>query len=119
MNKQSTNLIVAILTIVLGALLVIYKDSILNILMTILGVGLLVWAIIDFLNEKRTPAIIKAIVGVVIIVLGWLITDIVLYVFAGLLLVYAVCELYELIKAKKKGFCIAFLSLANSNIFEG
>ena len=72
--------------------------------MTILGVGLLVWAIIDFLNEKRTPAIIKAIVGVVIIVLGWLITDIVLYVFAGLLLVYAVCELYELIKAKKKGF---------------
>lgn len=104
MNKQSTNLIVAILTIVLGALLVIYKESILNIAITILGVGLIAWAVFDYLNKNVTPAIIKAVIGVIIIVLGWLITDIVLFIFAGLLLVYAIFELYELIKAKKKGW---------------
>ncbi|MBE7061022.1 MAG: hypothetical protein E7382_00630 [Clostridiales bacterium] len=100
--KISSNLITAVLTIVLGALLIIFKGFILNIAMTIVGVGLIVWAVIDALDKKWTPAIIKGVAGVLLIVLGWLITGIILYVLAGLLLVYAVYQIYLLVTAKKK-----------------
>lgn len=102
MNKISTNLITAILTVVLGIMLLLFKDTVIDIAMTVIGVGLIVWAVFDFLDKNPSSAIVKAIVGVVIIVLGWLITDIVLYVLAGILLAYAVYEIYLLIKAKRK-----------------
>lgn len=100
--KLSSNLITAILTVVLGVLLVVFKASILNIAMTVLGAGLIIWAIIDLLDKNYTPAIIKAVVGVAIIVLGWVAVTIVLFVLAGLLLVYALYQIYLLITAKKK-----------------
>ena len=100
--KLSSNLITAILTIALGVLLAVFKEGIIGIAMTVLGVGLIIWAIIDFLDKKMEPAIIKAVAGVAVILLGWLVASIVLFVFAGLLLIYAIYQIYLLIKAKKK-----------------
>ena len=100
--KLSSNLITAILTIALGVLLAVFKEGIIGIAMTVLGVGLIIWAIIDFLDKKMETAIIKAVAGVAVILLGWLVASIVLFVFAGLLLIYAIYQIYLLLKAKKK-----------------
>ena len=100
--KLSSNLITAILTIALGVLLAVFKEGIIGIAMTVLGVGLIIWAIIDLIDKKMEPAIIKAVAGVAVILLGWLVASIVLFVFAGLLLIYAIYKIYLLIKAKKK-----------------
>ena len=86
--KLSSNLITAILTIALGVLLAVFKEGIIGIAMTVLGVGLIIWAIIDLIDKKMEPAIIKAVAGVAVILLGWLVASIVLFVFAGLLLIY-------------------------------
>ena len=48
--KLSSNLITAILTIALGVLLAVFKEGIIGIAMTVLGVGLIIWAIIDLIT---------------------------------------------------------------------
>lgn len=99
---KTSNLIVAILTIVLGILLIAFKGVIINVAMTIIGAGLIVWAVIDAVNNNWTPAIIKAVGGVLLIVLGWLIANVVLYVLAGALLIYAIYQGYLLVSSRCK-----------------
>ncbi len=102
--KITSNLITAILTIVIGVLFVALKGGVIGIAMTVLGVGLIVWAVLDIIDKNNTPGIIKLVAGIVVIVFGWTLASIVLYVMAALLLVYAIYQLYELITNKVKDF---------------
>ena len=102
--KLTSNLITAILTIVIGVLFVALKGGVIGIAMTVLGVGLIVWAVLDLIDKNNTSGIIKLIAGIVVIVFGWTLASIVLYVMAALLLVYAVYQLYQLITGKVKDF---------------
>ena len=102
--KITSNLITAILTIVIGVLFVALKGGVIGIAMTVLGVGLIVWAVLDLIDKNNTSGIIKLIAGIVVIVFGWTLASIVLYVMAALLLVYAVYQLYQLITGKVKDF---------------
>ena len=99
---KTNTLYSAILTIVLGALLIIFKSFLLNIVMTVLGAGIIVWAIMDAINKKWTYFAVKTVVGIALIVLSWLITTVILYVLAGLILCYAVYQIYLLISSKNK-----------------
>lgn len=100
--KITSSLITAILTIVIGALFVALKGGVIGIAMTVLGVGLIVWAVLDIIDKNNTPGIIKLVAGIVVIVFGWTLASIVLYVMAALLLVYAIYQLYELVTNKVK-----------------
>lgn len=100
--KITSSLITAILTIVIGVLFVALKGGVIGIAMTVLGVGLIVWAVLDIIDKNNTPGIIKLVVGIVVIVFGWTLASIVLYVMAALLLVYAIYQLYELVTNKVK-----------------
>ena len=102
--KITSKLITAILTIVIGVLFVALKGGVIGIAMTVLGVGLIVWAVLDLIDKNNTSGIIKLIAGIVVIVFGWTLASIVLYVMAALLLVYAVYQLYQLITGKVKDF---------------
>ena len=100
--KISNKILIAILTTVIGVLFVTYKEGVVSIAMTVLGASLIVWGVIDFLNKQTVPAVVKGVVGVLIIVFSWLFATIILYVFAGLLLIYSLYQLYLLATAKKK-----------------
>lgn len=100
---KTTNLFVAVLTIIIGILLIAFKGVIINIAMTILGAGLIVWAVVDGLNNNWTPAVIKGVLGVLIIVLGWVVAHVLLYVIAVALLVYSAYQIYLLVSSKSKG----------------
>ena len=102
MEKKSEQLIQAILTIALGVLFMVFKSDIIGIAMTVLGVALIISAVVDLVHKQVAPCVIKAVVGVVIIVFGWTLMNAALYIMAALLLIYGILLLYQTIKDKER-----------------
>ena len=102
-KKISTNNIAdCVLYGVIGLLLIILRASALEILMTIVGALLIVRGVLDVVNSKDlVRGVIEIAIGVVIIVCGWLIADVVLLVLGVLLTIKSAMEIA---KNYKKGF---------------
>ena len=101
--KISSKWLFPILAIVLGVLFIVLKGTVMNIMLTVLGVVLIVAAVLDLLQKQYVPCAIKAVIGIIIIVFGWTLTSVALYVMSAILLVYGILQLYEAIKANKRG----------------
>lgn len=100
--KIPEGLITSLFMVALGILFLIMKSGVIGLAVTILGIALLVSAVLDFLNKDITTCIVKAIIGVCVLVFGHLFVDVAVIVVAAVVLVYGVLELFELIKVKKK-----------------
>ena len=98
--KKTEKIVSALLTIALGVLLIILKGSVVSILMTVLGVGLIAFGLVDLFNRLIPPAVVKIVVGAIVILCGWVIVEAVLYVLAAALLIVGILLLYEKIKSK-------------------
>ena len=84
---------------VIGLLLLILKGGSLGILMTAIGALFVVMGIIDAIAKKEViSGIVKIGIGVLIIVFGWLIADIVLLIFGILLIVSGVLDFIKNLK---------------------
>ena len=84
--KKSEKIIAACLMIAVGILLIVLKDDMISILMSIIGVGLIVLGIMDLVSRQIPTGVVKLVCGVFIIVCGWVIVKAVLYVLAAVLL---------------------------------
>ncbi|MBO5240100.1 MAG: DUF308 domain-containing protein [Clostridia bacterium] len=98
--KRTEKIVLALLTISFGVLLIVLKGGIISILMTVLGVGLIAFGLVDLLNRTFPPAVIKTVIGAIVILCGWVIVKAVLYVLAAALLIVGILLLYEKIKSK-------------------
>lgn len=105
--KKSEKIIAACLMVAVGILLVVLKDDMISILMTILGVGLIALGIMDLVSRKIPLAAVKLVCGVFIIVCGWVIVNAVLYVLAAALLIVGILLVYYKIKKRVRG-CTPF-----------
>ena len=101
-KKKSVSVSSPILYIVLGALLAIFRLSMLNWAMTLAGLFFIVMGIVDLTKKKMLGGIINIVIGVAILVLGWVITSIVLLVLGILIAIKGATELVEVMKLKKK-----------------
>ena len=101
--KTSEKVVSAVLTIVLGILLVVLPNRIVEICMTVLGIVLIVSGILNLIDKMVMPAVVKIVVGALIILCGWVLVSAVLYIVAALLLIYGILQLYARIKLKVKG----------------
>ncbi len=101
-DYKDQNFILAVASIVLGLLFVIFKSGVIGIAMTVLGIACIVSAVFDFINNNTTPAIIKLAIGIVIIVLGWAVAVVASIILAVLLIAYGGKDLYEFIKSENK-----------------
>lgn len=101
-KKKSVSVSSPILYIVLGALLAIFRSSMLNWAMTLAGLFFIVMGIVDLTKKKMLGGIINIVIGVAILVLGWVITSIVLLVLGILIAIKGATELVEVMKLKKK-----------------
>lgn len=101
--KKTEKIVSAAATIGLGILLLVLQGDFIGILMTIIGVALLVFGIVDLIQKFVPPAVIKLVVGVLIIFFGWTFVTVVLYIVAALLLVTGILMLYD--KIKKRIYC--------------
>lgn len=99
--KKTEKVIAALLTIALGVLLIVLRGKLVSIVMTVLGVGSMAFGVMDIFSRAVPPAVVKLVVGLVVILCGWVIVGAVLYVAAALLIIAGVLLLYEKIRGKE------------------
>lgn len=105
--KKSERIISAILTMVIGILLIVMKDSFIGLLMTVAGGCLIILGIVDVFHRVVSPAVVKIVVGVLIIVCGWALVRAVLYIVSAILLIGGILILYD--KIKRKYRCVSIV----------
>ena len=101
--KTSEKIISSIVTMALGVLLLVLKGDFISILMTIAGISLITLGVLDIFYQLVPPAVVKIVVGLMIILCGWVIVEVVLYIVAAILLIVGILMLYD--KIKKKLYC--------------
>lgn len=94
------NLLTCAFYAIIGLFLVIMKAGSLGILMTVIGALFIILGVVDILNKKDlVKAVTEIVIGVAIIVCGWLIASIVLLVFGIFLIVRGVLDVWNKRKA--------------------
>ena len=101
--KKTSNLISAIMTLVLGILCLILKQGVVTVGLTVLGVVLIVTAVLELIRQNIPSGVIKAVLGIAVIIVGYLLIDIALKVIGIVILVYGVLELVKRVVAVLKG----------------
>lgn len=111
--KTTSHLISAAMTLALGILFVILKAEVVGICITLLGVALIVLAVLDLIKGFIAPGIVKILLAVCVLLIGWLLLDVALLVLGIVLLAYSIVEILKLISAviKLKKFNILAIVL--------
>ncbi|MGN0165434.1 MAG: DUF308 domain-containing protein [Lachnospiraceae bacterium] len=92
MSKKES-ILSALVSVILGIMLITMKGKIISIAITVLGVGLLLSAALDFFNKATTSGIIKAVAGVCVLVFGWMFINLALYILAAALLLIGLLQI--------------------------
>ena len=103
MAKKKTNaeLFSALLYILIGTLLVIFRSQTLGWAMTIAGVIFVVAGALDLVKKHWTSGAVSLIIGIAILVLGWVAAQIVLLVLGVLIAIKGIVALVEALQKKK------------------
>ena len=107
-KKLDSALFSAILYIVLGALLVIFKDQMIAWAMTIAGIVFVVVGVLELIKKNWVGGAVSLIIGILIIVLGHVVTEVVLLVLGILLAIKGLVALLDALKQKKNVLGILF-----------
>ena len=108
-KKKNNELISSLLYIIIGVLLVIFRDQALGWAMTVAGVIFVVSGIIDLCRRNFTGGAVSLIIGIAILVLGWLAAKIVLIVLGVLIAVKGLFALIDVFnKSRKNALEIVF-----------
>ena len=111
-KKPNVNLASPLLYIVLGALLVIFKTQMLNWAMTFAGLFFILVGLFDLVKRRSSSGIINIAIGVIILVVGWTLVNIVLLVLGVFIAAKGVMSLVEILKRpKKNALSIVFAAL--------
>ncbi len=108
------NLVYALLYILIGVLFIVFKNSILNWLMTIVGVVFIALGVLDIIHHRYTNGVIEAVIGIAVILGGWLFIEIVLIVLGALLIVQGVVDLAKQLQGGKNALkiIVAIITIA-------
>ena len=100
-KKQNNELFSAILYIVLGVLLIVFKAQALGWAMTIAGILFVISGALDLIRQNFVGGAVSLIIGIAILVLGWLAVEIVLLVLGILIAVKGIVALLAVFKRKR------------------
>ena len=101
-TKKNSELFSALLYIVLGILLVIFRAQTLNWAMTIAGIFFIVSGVLDLVKKNYTGGAVSLIIGIAILVLGWIATTIVILVLGILIAIKGIVALIDVLNKKSK-----------------
>ena len=90
----------ALLHIAIGALLVAFKDQIVNWILTAVGAVFIINGIVQVANKKIAPGVVYIAVGVAIIVFGWTLVWLAMVVFGVLLIISGITDYSKSGKSK-------------------
>lgn len=97
MNKK-TNIISAAITIVIGLLLVILKGGVISAVLTVCGIAVLISALMDFIGKRMESGAVKAVIGVCILVFGWVFVELAFYILAAAIIIMGVTQIVNIRK---------------------
>lgn len=101
-KKVKNELFASLLYIVIGVLLAIFRSQTLEWAMTVAGIFFVVSGVLDLVRRNWTGGAISLLIGIAILVLGWLATQIVLLVLGILIACKGVIALIDVFKKSKK-----------------
>ena len=100
-KKTDAALVSALLYIILGVLLIVFRSGMLGIAMTIAGIIFVVSGILEVAKKNWASGAISLIIGIAILVLGWVAAQIVLLVLGILIALKGIIALVEALGKKK------------------
>lgn len=101
-KKTNSELFSSILYIIIGVLLVIFRSQTLNWAMTVVGLFFVVSGALELYKKNWTGGAVSLIIGIAIIVLGWVAVTIVLLVLGILIAIKGVLALVDVFKRDNK-----------------
>ena len=101
-KKQNNELFSALLYVVLGVLLIIFRAQALGWAMTVAGIVFVIAGVLELVKQNWTSGAVSLAIGIAIIVLGWLAAAIVLLVLGILIAVKGAVSLINILKKSKK-----------------
>ena len=130
-TKKKSELFSALLYIVIGVLLAIFKQGVLDWAIFLVGAIFIISGILEVAKKNYTGGAISLIIGIAILILGGFLKDIVFLVLGILIAVKGCVSLIDALKAKKKnalsivfpvltialGILLAFGNLVGTVIF--
>ena len=102
--RKTEKIIAGLLTMAFGVLFILLKGEMVSALMTVLGVALVVFGVMDLIAKNVVAGVVKLVLAALVILFGWVFVHAVLYLLGAALLVVGILALYELIK-KRVSFC--------------
>ena len=101
-KKSNSELFSSLLYILIGVLLIVFRAQTLGWAMTIAGAFFIISGILDVLKKNWTGGAISLIIGIAILVLGWLAAKIVLLVLGILIALKGLVALLDAFKRSRK-----------------
>ena len=113
-KKKNSNLTSALLYIAIGVLLFLFPGDALKWAMTVGGAFFVICGIADLLRKYTRSGVINLVIGLVILLGGWLFLDIVLLVLGILIAIKGLFALIDALRGKKSflGAIFAIISIA-------
>lgn len=100
-KKTNSEQFTSVLYIIIGALLIIFRSQTLGWAMTIAGLFFVISGVLDVVKKNYAGGAVSLIIGIAILVLGWVAAAIVLLVLGILIAVKGVVALFDVFKKKK------------------
>ncbi|MBO5316254.1 MAG: DUF308 domain-containing protein [Clostridia bacterium] len=100
-KKTNSELFSSILYIIIGALLIIFRSQTLNWAMTIAGIFFVVSGVLDMVKKNYSGGAVSLIIGIAILILGWVATAIVLLVLGIMIAIKGIVALIDVFKKNK------------------
>lgn len=101
MNKNTQkNICIGMILIVLGILFCVLQGSVIGYAMTILGAVCIGFGIFNIIKKFTERGIIQIVVGALVILFGWVLAFVMIYLLAIALIVYGVLDIYIIYKSK-------------------
>lgn len=101
-KKVKNELFSSLLYVIIGVLLAVFRAETLEWAMTIAGVFFVLSGALDLIRRNWTGGAVSLLIGIAILVLGWMATQIVLLVLGILIAFKGVVALIDVFKKSKK-----------------
>lgn len=101
-KKKNSELFSALLYILIGVLLAIFKEGVLNWAIFVVGAIFVVSGILEVVKKNYSGGAVSLIIGIAILILGGFLKDIVFLVLGILIAVKGFVALFAALKQKKK-----------------
>lgn len=102
-KANGSELLTALLYIVVGILFCIKQDAMIDILLTIAGVLLIVKGVLDIVAKRVASGVIAAVAGLAMLLFGWVfkgLIHIAIVIFGIVILIKAIQNIFEMLKRK-------------------